>query len=184
MPFSKKQYIAQTFLSLCHTKPMGKVTIQEIADHCGISRRTFYNHFPDKQAIVEYLYLSHFGDMMEELQDIHRWGRKASAVFAQDLSFYTQAIRETNFLSWLEHWLYQSMARYIAYTYGAEQLTPEVQHTLKSYLIGVFHALPLSSPELLRRLDLQEIGRIDRQNMPLLLQRFFPPASDSAPGDA
>ena len=35
MPFSKKQYIAQTFLSLCHTKPMGKVTIQEMPTTAG-----------------------------------------------------------------------------------------------------------------------------------------------------
>lgn len=36
-------------------KPLDKVTIDEICEGCGIARRTFYNHFPDKYAVVVWI---------------------------------------------------------------------------------------------------------------------------------
>lgn len=36
-------------------KPLDKVTVDEICEGCGIARRTFYNHFPDKYAVVVWI---------------------------------------------------------------------------------------------------------------------------------
>ena len=42
-----EELIINTFLELVEEKPLDKITIQDIADQCGINRNTFYYHFDD-----------------------------------------------------------------------------------------------------------------------------------------
>lgn len=51
-----KQLIADSIMQLMLTKSIDDISIQEIADNCGISRQTFYNHFPDKYTLVDWIY--------------------------------------------------------------------------------------------------------------------------------
>lgn len=39
--------LADTLKKLMKKKSINKVTIKEITDECGVTRRTFYNHFND-----------------------------------------------------------------------------------------------------------------------------------------
>ena len=43
-----KEKLARSFKELATQKDVDKVTIGEIADHAGVMRATFYNHFKDK----------------------------------------------------------------------------------------------------------------------------------------
>ena len=51
-----KLKIANTFEELLCEKPFNKITVQDIADRCGISRQTFYNHFLDKFDLSIWIY--------------------------------------------------------------------------------------------------------------------------------
>ncbi len=42
-----EQLIIKTFLKLVKETTLDKITIQDIADQCGINRNTFYYHFAD-----------------------------------------------------------------------------------------------------------------------------------------
>lgn len=44
-----KAVIGQTFVELCETKELNKISIQELAEKAQINRQTFYYHFPDKK---------------------------------------------------------------------------------------------------------------------------------------
>ncbi len=46
-----KAVIGQTFVELCETKELNKISIQELAEKAQINRQTFYYHFPDKKSI-------------------------------------------------------------------------------------------------------------------------------------
>lgn len=56
MAISMKQLLAQSLLTLCKTTPLTSITIQQLLDDTGISRQTFYNHFKDKQDLIQYIY--------------------------------------------------------------------------------------------------------------------------------
>ena len=42
-----KEIIARTFTELLDEKPMSKITVNDIVEHCWVNRNTFYYHFRD-----------------------------------------------------------------------------------------------------------------------------------------
>ena len=50
----RKEQMAQSLKRLMAKKSLQKITIQEIADDCGINRYTFYYHFKDIYDLVEW----------------------------------------------------------------------------------------------------------------------------------
>lgn len=52
---SMKNEIVKVFTQLVRTKDVDKITVQEVAAECGISRQAFYYHFQDIPAISEWV---------------------------------------------------------------------------------------------------------------------------------
>lgn len=51
-----KELLAESTFDLLKSKTIDQITVQDIIDNCGMSRKTFYNHFMDKQALFEWTY--------------------------------------------------------------------------------------------------------------------------------
>ncbi len=49
---TSKRWLENSLLKLMETEAFHEITIQEIADHAGLSRRTFYRNFNSKEEIV------------------------------------------------------------------------------------------------------------------------------------
>ena len=62
-----KQKIAAVMHELLLKKSIDKITVKEVAELAGISRRAFYYHFTDILSVTEWL----FGKKMEEITDIY-----------------------------------------------------------------------------------------------------------------
>ena len=63
--------IVNAFLELLEKKPFEKIVVQDIVDTAMINRSTFYHHFPDKYAILEYLqekYVTEFQDIVTQVR--------------------------------------------------------------------------------------------------------------------
>ena len=52
-----KKAIALALKEVMKTKPLSKITVNDIAEECSINRQTFYYHFQDIQA-VSYTHLT------------------------------------------------------------------------------------------------------------------------------
>lgn len=50
-----KKKIAETLLMLSQKKNIDKITVKDLVDNCNISRQTFYYHFQDIQAVLEWI---------------------------------------------------------------------------------------------------------------------------------
>lgn len=50
-----KDFLAESLELLMREKPFEKITIKQICDRAGVIRATFYNHFEDKYAALDYL---------------------------------------------------------------------------------------------------------------------------------
>jgi AcrR family transcriptional regulator len=173
MAIDTKKVIADAFMEMCKTMPMKLIKPLDIATCCNVSRQTFYNHFRDKQAVVEYIWCNKVGDPVVEFYDYDSWSRKTSQVFEEYWWFFEQALHATDFWNWHEHWVYDNMCRYICINYGEERLTAEIKHYLKTWLTGTCKSIPelVYSSE---RLSFLEISALNRRGMPAVLYEFFP----------
>lgn len=94
-----KKAMADALKRMLHQRALEHITVQDVADEAGISRKTFYYHFHDIYELVEWLLL----EECRNLTDGHRAGGWIQDV-ANGLSYATEN-RE-----WLKN-IYRSMDR-------------------------------------------------------------------------
>lgn len=56
MAINVKDIIASALLELCEIKSLETLTIKQLLEKSGVSRQTFYNHFIDKNDLIQYVY--------------------------------------------------------------------------------------------------------------------------------
>lgn len=54
--------IADSLKELTDNKPFEKISVGEICEHCGITRKSFYYHFRDKYDLVSWIFRTEFMD--------------------------------------------------------------------------------------------------------------------------
>ena len=67
--FTKKA-IKESFIRLLKERPLSKITVQVIADDCGINRNSFYYHFQDIPALIEEITLEEVDRLIEMYPEI------------------------------------------------------------------------------------------------------------------
>ncbi len=58
MPQFTKKAIIDSFVRLLNQKPLNQITVKDIVEDCGVSRKTFYYYYQDTCALVEDLFLA------------------------------------------------------------------------------------------------------------------------------
>ena len=56
MAIDIKEILANGLLDLCHKKDLSQITVKDLLETTGVSRQTFYNHFLDKNDLIQYIY--------------------------------------------------------------------------------------------------------------------------------
>jgi len=62
-----KEILAESFRELALSRPVDKITIQEIVDNCDYSPATFYRHFKDKYDLIAWDYVNRSSRIMEKV---------------------------------------------------------------------------------------------------------------------
>ena len=60
-----KKALKQSFLELLAQKPFKKITVSDITDRCGVNRMTFYYHFEDIYALLDYCLTSEMSKILD-----------------------------------------------------------------------------------------------------------------------
>ena len=68
-----KRALEQSLKNLLLKKPLTKITINDIAEDCGINRMTFYYHFKDIYDLVEWSCLEDARKALEEKKTYDTW---------------------------------------------------------------------------------------------------------------
>ena len=68
-----KRALEQSLKNLLLKKPLTKITINDIAEDCGINRMTFYYHFNDIYDLVEWSCLEDARKALEEKKTYETW---------------------------------------------------------------------------------------------------------------
>lgn len=56
MPSSTKEALAAALKQMMEIKPIGKITVKDIVEICGVNRQTFYYHFDDVYDLLEWVF--------------------------------------------------------------------------------------------------------------------------------
>jgi hypothetical protein len=56
MAIKIKDVLADTFLKLCENHKLENISIKMLLKESGVSRQSFYNHFMDKNDLIQYIY--------------------------------------------------------------------------------------------------------------------------------
>lgn len=76
-----KRALEQSLKNLLLKKPLTKITINDIAEDCGINRMTFYYHFKDIYDLVEWACLEDAREALEEKKSYDTWQQGFLKIF-------------------------------------------------------------------------------------------------------
>lgn len=76
-----KRALEQSLKNLLLKKPLTKITINDIAEDCGINRMTFYYHFNDIYDLVEWSCLEDARKALEEKKTYDTWQQGFLQIF-------------------------------------------------------------------------------------------------------
>lgn len=71
-----KKAMASAFKELMKKKSFDKITIQDIAETCGLNRQTFYYHFQDKYELVDWIYYNEAIALIINELTFDNWDKK------------------------------------------------------------------------------------------------------------
>lgn len=60
-----KELLGESLEELLKSKPFDKIRVNEIAENCGVGRRTFYNNFTDKNDLAAWLYMRQLSEFID-----------------------------------------------------------------------------------------------------------------------
>ena len=67
-----KKAIEGSLLKLVQEKPLDEITVKDLVEDCGISRQTFYYHFQDIYAVVEWRFQTVTQELLEQTETMGR----------------------------------------------------------------------------------------------------------------
>ena len=70
-----RQLLEQSFMDVVAAKGFQSVSVQDITEKAGVNRATFYAHFPDKYALLDYSVRHGFGQELEK-RTLNVWIQK------------------------------------------------------------------------------------------------------------
>ena len=62
-----KKALAHSFITCLEQKPLSKITVSEIVNHCGVNRKTFYYHFEDIYSLMRWTLEQEFINVIQKL---------------------------------------------------------------------------------------------------------------------
>lgn len=93
-----KRLLAQSLMDLMTTTPLEKISVNDIVDHAGVGRNTFYYHFEDKYDLVNWYFQSVVTQFLVERSAYASWNALLEAVedyLLENKVFYCNALAYT-----------------------------------------------------------------------------------------
>lgn len=91
-----KYMIAQSVKQLLRTSDFEDLSVGGIAQHCGISRNTFYYHFKDKYDVITWIFYTEITPIIGDSNRIDNWGEGLLALcryMQENREFYIKVLQ-------------------------------------------------------------------------------------------
>lgn len=139
-----KELIAESLKELFAQKSADKITVKEIAQNCGITPATFYNHFRDKYDLIVWIYAEPVKNIVNKMiKSQHKLYDAIFGVinyFAENRKFIINAIMHTagqdSFIYHVFRINFAIMRDLVKESQNLNELPQEVEMLLKLYVYG------------------------------------------------
>lgn len=90
-----KRALAATLKKLMETKPFAKISVSDICEACDMNRKSFYYHFKDKYALVNWIYYTECVTALKEKGYRTEWEllEDLCSYFYENHSFYRKTLQ-------------------------------------------------------------------------------------------
>ena len=139
-----KEIIARTFTELLDEKPMSKITVKDIVEHCGVNRNTFYYHFRDIPDAVEAMVKEELNDILkdqkvpESVSDCMEILVNAVQKNKKAMIHLYRSIQRDVFADYLDHAAERVVEELINRAVGDFEMDQEDRHLISRYYKCVF----------------------------------------------
>ena len=100
-----KRALAAAMKELMEQMPFSKISVSDIAEQCGMNRKSFYYHFKDKYDLVNWIFDMEYLQLSSRQDYAGIWDflTELCSFFYENRSFYRRALRIEGQNSLLEH---------------------------------------------------------------------------------
>ena len=90
-----KYTLAQSLKSLMEKRSFAKISVADLCENCGMSRKSFYYHFRDKYDLVHWIFQVEFIQTIQGRETLNGWElfNRLCRYFYQERHFYRRAIQ-------------------------------------------------------------------------------------------
>lgn len=81
MAQTTKNALADSLKTLLETRPVSKITISDITEHCGLNRMTFYYHFQDLYDLLEWSWIREANKVLNGKKTYSTWQQGFLQIF-------------------------------------------------------------------------------------------------------
>lgn len=81
-----KEALASALKQMMRVKPIGKITVKDLVEICGVNRQTFYYHFDDVYDLLEWVFEEDANRVLPRQVVYERW--------REDVMFFMDYLRE------------------------------------------------------------------------------------------
>ncbi len=94
-PNNTKYILAQSLKSLMEKRPFSNISVADLCDNCGMSRKSFYYHFRDKYDLVHWIFQVEFVQTIQDRDQPGSWELfgQLCRYFYRERDFYRRAIQ-------------------------------------------------------------------------------------------
>lgn len=138
---SSEELLKDSAIELLSKSPVNKVTVNMICNNCGISQRTFYNYYKDKNDLVTSVYtgiIDEFFNAGGSDVTFHDLAMALVSSIYEYGDFYISVIRYTgqnNFRGSIHQPMKDAAIRMITEVFG-DEITQDISDALDIYLFG------------------------------------------------
>lgn len=169
---------AEALLELSKKKKLNKITVQDLLDHTQTARQTFYNHFRDKNDLIQWVYAYFADKLLKEFfdgTDLYSCYYNICRYLFTNKEFFRQAVQlnvQNNLLQEVFNHSSHFFQEYITDKYGDKALTQSVIFAISFNNYG---ANSMIHDWLLDKLQYSpaEIAQLILESMPLKLKELI-----------
>lgn len=143
-----KEILAESLQELSLNKSVDKITIKEIAQNCGMTATTFYNHFADKYELLAWIYTTAIAPYYGKLGDGVSWRecvRQSSLILLGNRKFYRNALKntigQTSFRYTTNNYAIDLLMARIRLLTGSVEIPAEVQFYVRFYMRAISESI-------------------------------------------
>lgn len=138
-PSNTKELLGKSLISLTRTMPYRNITVKQIASNCGLTTRTFYNYFRDKNDLVGWIYEQIVLQSTQRLETYVDWHLSMSNLlnYIFSYSWFFRNVNSYQGQNSLIQTMFEKMKEiYLGYASTIDPINDDVRFAIDFFTIG------------------------------------------------